>query len=139
TVCAHLERLKNPVAVIINGEHDDLNGRQDSAYLADTFDARHTRQVYIHENDLRRTSWQVLDRVFATAIAADGFQSLGFAQKRFHVGTPAGIIFDDGNFQGHVNSRQVFRVGYQIADGPRLLPHWKYRDCRQGAARVRAN
>jgi hypothetical protein len=52
TARSHLQCLENSVAVVVNRQHDDLHIRQQRPELARAFNARHFRQVDVHEHHL---------------------------------------------------------------------------------------
>jgi hypothetical protein len=65
------QRLKNPVVILQDGQHHDLEFGLPEFQLADALDARHAGQLNVHEHDIRLQSWQARQRFFGRAKGRD--------------------------------------------------------------------
>jgi len=88
-----LERLKNVVGILVDGDHHKLRLGQQWLQLADTFGAVHSGEVDVHEHDFRAHLGQRLQGVLAGTVVAGAdklLRSVDPADEQF---TRFGVVF----------------------------------------------
>src|ERR1035438_7452437 len=67
------------VAVLIDGQHQDLRGGDEGFELADTLDAVHLRQIDVHQDDIRGLGRELRDGFLAGPVSATTHEALCLA------------------------------------------------------------
>ena len=83
------------VAVLIDRQHQDLHGGDESLELADTLDAVHLRQVDVHEDDIRGLSGELRDGLLAGPVSAAAHEALSLANTGREILANPSVVFDD--------------------------------------------
>ena len=101
TAGAGEQGIENFVTVLINGEHEDLDGRDLRFELSDTFDAAHFWQVDIHEQHVRGGLGNLGEGFFAISITTGADETFGVTDLAGEVFAYPIVVFYDGDLNCH--------------------------------------
>jgi len=101
TIGTSHKSVKYGIALIVDGEHDELGPGQEGLEFADGIDAAHARQVDIHEHDIGQETGDFRHGIFTAGMLADALEVGGPVDQLHQSFTGGGVVFDDGNGDGH--------------------------------------
>src|SRR5260370_40026964 len=114
---ARRERIEDGIRVVVNREHENLWKFHHFGELAHTFYAIHARQADVHEHDLRFELRDFTQRLFAAGKGADALTVRRTLQDVDHARAHRGIVFNNGDFYGHIFELNCWRLGRRNAIG----------------------
>jgi len=94
------EGLKDALAVVIDGEHEELEPGMGGLELAHAVDAVHAGQVDVHEHDVGEESREFLQGFFGGRMAADDREAGGGVDHEGQVVADVIVVLDDRDAQG---------------------------------------
>ena len=98
---AHLERLKNTVAIVINGEHNHLQLGQTRLELAHALDPGHAGEVHVHQHNIRRAPWHRFQGLLTGTKRAGALEAFGLADQSREIFAHFLVVFHNGNSDRH--------------------------------------
>lgn len=101
TAGAGQEGIEDFVAVFVDCEHEDLDGRDLRFEFSDAFNPAHFRQVDIHKEHIRGSLGHLGESFFAVSITAGADETFGVTNLAGEVFANPVVVFYDGNLNCH--------------------------------------
>src|ERR1041385_2064372 len=96
------QRIEDLVAVLVDGEHKHVGGRNHGFEFPDAIDAAHFRQIDIHDHYIRNVAVELVEGRLGSGITAGADETAGLSNLTGQILPNPVIIFNDRYFDSHV-------------------------------------
>src|SRR6185369_8959499 len=112
TVRPGAKAIEDQVGILVGGQDQDGKIRHHVFQFGDAFNAAHARQLDVHDDDVRFFDRKnSLDRFLPARIGVQQIQARFAVQQCHEVFPRAGIVFDDGDGDGHCRMLSIGKIG----------------------------